>query len=297
MSWWWYYRRHTIKVINEVIVIQMKIFKADGNPEEFKPQKLIASLKRAGAQPSEIAHIVSTIESSLRDGMRTQDIFKKAFEMLRSSSDPIAAKYSLRRAIFELGPEGFAFEDFLGRLFEADGYRTKRRLILKGKCAVHEVDIAAYSPSHSFIAEAKFHSRPGIKSDLQVAMYSYARFLDLQSARVCKDDVCGIVSMYIITNTKFTHAAIKYAECSGISLLSWNYPKNNSLQARIERNGLYPITVLTHLSTTQKQILIKEGIIICADIVKKPHVLHTLGLSNRKFDAVLNEATSLCGSK
>ncbi len=275
----------------------MKIFKADGNPEEFKPQKLIASLKKAGAQPSEITNIVSSIEASLRDGMHTQDIYKKAFEMLRNSNDPTAAKYSLRRAIFGLGPDGFAFEDFLGRLFEADGYRTKRRLILKGKCAVHEVDIAAYSPSHSFIAEAKFHSRPGIKSDLQVAMYSYARFLDLQSAQVCKDDVCGVVSMYIITNTKFTHAAIKYAECSGVSLLSWNYPKNNSLQARIERNGLYPITVLTHLSATQKQILLKSGVIICSDIVKKPHVLNELGLSNRKFDAVLTEATALCGSK
>lgn len=275
----------------------MKIYKADGELEEFKPQKLIGSLKRAGAQPSEVSTIVSIIEASLKDGMRTQDIYKKAFELLRNSSDPTAAKYSLRRAIFNLGPAGFAFEDFLGKLFEAEGYRTKRRLILKGKCAIHEVDLAAYSPSHSFVAEAKFHARPGIKSDLQVAMYSYARFLDLESARVCKEDVCGIVSTYIITNTKFTTAAIKYAECSGINLLSWNHPKKDSLQARIERHGMYPVTVLTHLSNSQKQILLQRGVIICSDIVKKPAELHGLGLSKRKFDAVLNEATALCGSK
>lgn len=275
----------------------MKIKKADGNIEEFKPQKLIASLRRSGANQAEIQEIVHTIELELTDGASTQGIYRRAFELLRNSNDPIAARYSLRRAIFGLGPSGFPFEDFLGRIFEAEGYRTKQRLMLKGKCAVHEIDVAGYSPAHSFVAEAKFHSQPGIKSDLQVAMYSYARFLDLQSARVCKDDTCGIVSLYVITNTKFTLAATKYAECAGIQLLSWNYPKNDSLQAKIERHALYPITVLTHLSANQKQTLLKSGIILCSDVVQKPHVLHTLHLSNKKFDAVLREASSLCGLK
>jgi hypothetical protein len=273
----------------------MKVTKADGTTEEFKQQKLISSLRKAGARSSEIQSIVAHIESTVKDGVSTQEIYRKAFEALRNSNDPTAAKYSLRRAIFGLGPDGFAFEDFLGKVFEAEGYTTKRRLILKGKCATHELDLAAYSPAHSFVAEAKFHSHPGIKSDLQVAMYSYARFLDLESARVCKDDVCGIVSTFIITNTKFTSAAVKYAECSGINLLSWNYPKDNSLQNKIERNGLYPITVLTNLSNSQKQSLLKAGIIVCSDIAKKPQTLHQLGLSKRKFDAVFNEATALCG--
>jgi hypothetical protein len=275
----------------------MKIKKADGNVEEFRSQKLISSLRRSGASGSEIRDIVRTIESELTEGDTTQKIYRRAFELLRNSNDPIAAKYSLRRAIFDLGPTGFPFEDFLGRIFEAEGYRTKQRLTLKGKCATHEIDVAGYSPSHSFVAEAKFHARPGVKSDLQVAMYSYARFLDLQSARVCKDDVCGIVSLYVITNTKFTLAATKYAECAGINLLSWNYPKNDSLQQKIEKHGLYPITVLTHLSASQKQALLREGIILCTDIVQKPHVLHSLHLSNKKFDAVLKESVSLCGSK
>lgn len=52
--------------------------------------------------------------------------------------------------------------------------------MIQGKCAEHEIDIAAFKDDHSFIGEAKFHARPGIKSDLQVAMYSYARLLDLK---------------------------------------------------------------------------------------------------------------------
>lgn len=241
--------------------------------------------------------ILMEVETSLKEGMKTQLIYQKAFQLLRESDDPVAAKYSLRRAVFSLGPTGFPFEDFLGKIFEAEGYTTKRRLVLRGKCAVHEVDLAAYSPSETFIAEAKFHAKPGIKSDLQVAMYSYARYLDLQSARIGKHDTNGIVALYLITNTKFTNAAIKYAECSGIKLLSWDYPKHDSLHKKIERLGTYPITVLTHLSTGQKQYLLQHGFILCSDISKNPSVLHELGLPKQKFDAVLHEASSLCGSK
>lgn len=275
----------------------MIIIKADGEGEEFKAKKLITSLKKAGARPEEITRILTEVESSLQDGMKTQMIYQKAFQLLREYDDPVAAKYSLRRAVFNLGPTGFPFEDFLGKIFEADGYSTKRRLTLRGKCAVHEVDLAAYSPAETFIAEAKFHASPGIKSDLQVAMYSYARYLDLQSMRIGKHDQHGIVSLYLITNTKFTQAAVKYAECSGIKLLSWDYPKNNSLHDRIERLGTYPVTVLTHLSTSQKQYLLQRGTILCSDITKNPSVLHELGLPKQKFDAVLHESSSLCGSK
>jgi hypothetical protein len=274
----------------------MIITKADGAVEEFKPQKLVSSLKKAGAKPTEISYILSQIESSLEEGMKTQMIYQKAFQLLRGIGEPVAARYSLRRAVFSLGPTGFPFEDFLGKIFEAEGYTTKRRLILKGKCATHEVDLAAYSPNDTFIAEAKFHARPGVKSDLQVAMYSYARYLDLASARICKGDQCGVISLRVITNTKFTQAAIKYAECSGIKLLSWDYPRRESLHDKIERYRTYPITVLTHLTANQKQYLLRNGIILCSDITKNPAVLHQINLPRNKFDAVLHEAQILCGS-
>lgn len=273
----------------------MRIIKADGSTEEFKPGKLVSSLKRAGARREEISRIVEAVERSLRDGMKTQHIYQKAFQLLRESNDPVAAKYSLRRAVFGLGPTGFPFEDFLGKVFEAEGYKTKRRLTLRGKCAVHEVDLAAYSPDHSFVAEAKFHARPGVKSDLQVAMYSYARWLDLESARVCEEDNCGIISLYLITNTKFTSAAIKYAGCTGIKLLSWDYPKGDSLQDKIERNRVYPITVLSRLSSGQKQALLQSGVILCSELERKPNLLRRIGISDQKIEAIFGEIRSLHG--
>ena len=127
-------------------------------------------------------------------------------------------------------------------------------------------------------------------------MYSYARFLDISSQRICKGDECGIISLYVITNTKFTEAAIKYAECTGIKLLSWDYPRHDSLHHIIERVGIYPITVLTRLSSAHKQRLLQNGVILCSDIFKNQRQLEMLGLGPSKIDAVLHEASLLCGS-
>lgn len=273
--------------------MSFEVLKADGTLEKFRPQKLKQSLRKSGATPFEVTSIVGEIESLLYNGIKTQEIYRHAFELLRNSGAIVAARYSLRRALFNLGPTGFPFEDFLARLFKHDGYSTRTRVILKGKCARHELDVVAYKSDHSFIAEAKFHSRPGIKTDLQVAMYSFARLDDLKSKKICKDDVCGITELMIVTNTKFTSAAQKYAICKGVSLLGWGYPKHNNLHDRIRTSGMYPITVLQTLSQTQKKNLIEKGVIVCADLVDKPNVLRHMHISQNKMEKVLAEAHKL----
>lgn len=268
--------------------------KADGTTEPFVEEKLRRSLRRAGAQKDEVQDIIERLNPLLHDGISTQEIYSKAFEFLRQIERPSAARYSLRRALFGLGPTGFPFEDFLARLFATEGFKTQTRLIVPGKCVEHEIDVAAYREDRSFVAEAKFHSRPGIKSDLQVAMYSYARKLDLEGKPSCRHDRCGIDNFMIVTNTKFTHTAESYAECVGLELLSWDYPKNNNLHDRIQKAGLYPITVLSSLSMAQKRALISRGAIVCRDIIEKPQLLRHAHLSTKKSEAVLSEARQLC---
>lgn len=267
----------------------IKITKADGTTEFFKIEKLRRSLRRAGAGPEEINEIVKTIDNSLYDGIQTQEIYRDAFSQLRNSRPPAAARYSLRRALFNLGPTGFPFEVFLARLFQIDGYSTKTGTIIQGKCAPHEIDIAAFKKDHSFVGEAKFHARPGVKSDLQVAMYSYARLLDLREAKICHEDICGITEFWLITNTKFTTTAQEYGHCVGLKMLSWDYPKQNNLHDRIQRAGIYPITVLQNISAAQAEILIARGVILCQDIINNEHLLRQLHLTAKKHEALMQE--------
>lgn len=271
------------------------VTKADGTTEYFKVEKLRRSLRRAGAAPEEVNQIVAEVTKTLQSGVQTQEIYRQAFTLLRQSRVPAAARYSLRRALFGLGPTGFPFELFLSRLFERDGgYKVTTGSIISGKCAEHEIDVAAYKEDHSFVAEAKFHARPGIKSDLQVAMYSYARLLDLREAKICTDDICGIKEFWLITNTKFTSAAERYAECVGVKLLSWDYPKQNNLHDRIQRAGIYPVTVLQSISPSQIETLIARGIILCQDILEQPHMLRHLHISAKKHEALLEEVKAIC---
>lgn len=271
----------------------LKITKADGTREPFKVEKLRRSLRRAGATNEEIHDIVFEVSSGLYDGIRTQEIYHRAFELLRKSELPAAARYSVRRALFGLGPTGFPFERFLARLVEVEGYTTQTGITLEGSCVEHEIDLAAYNETDSFIAEAKFHARPGIKTDLQVVMYCYARFLDLKGKPVCGRDHCGVQEYWVITNTKFTTTAEKYAQCMGLKLLSWDFPRNNNLHDRIQRAGVYPITVLQGLTSSQVATLIDRDVILCRDIIERPHVLRHLHIPERKTQSLIAEAKAL----
>lgn len=273
------------------------ITKADGTTEYFKVEKLRRSLRRAGASPTEINEIIAEVDKTLYDGVKTQEIYRHAFSLLRASEPPAAARYSLRRALFNLGPTGFPFEKFLARLFQANGYTTKTGTIIQGKCAPHEIDIAAYTKDHSFVGEAKFHARPGIKSDLQVAMYSYARLLDLKGLKICHEDICGIEEFWLITNTKFTTTAQHYGQCVGLQMLSWDFPKKNNLHDRIQKSAIYPITVLQNINSAQAETLIARDVILCRDIIERPGILRHLHLSKRKQEALLQEIRELIGTK
>ena len=272
------------------------ITKADGSTEYFKVEKLRRSLRRAGARPDEINEIIADVDKTLFDGIKTQEIYRHAFSLLRDSRPTAATRYSLRRALFNLGPTGFPFERFLARLFAEDGYNTRTGITLNGRCAQHEIDVAAYSDTHSFVAEAKFHARPGIKSDLQVAMYSYARLMDLKEAKICHEDHCGITEFWLITNTKFTTTAENYGNCVGLTMLSWDFPKRNNLHDRIQRAGVYPVTVLQSLNSAQIETLIARDIILCKDILEQEYVLRHLRLSKRKHEALLAEVREVCGA-
>lgn len=268
--------------------------KADGSLEVFQMSKLRNSLKRAGASIKEVTDITGVIERELRDGVTTEALYRRAFELLRASEHTIAARYSLRRAMIGLGPTGFPFEDYLAQLFRKHGYTAQTRAVIKGKCVAHEVDIIASRKGECLIAEAKFHMQPGTKSDLQVVLYSYARFLDIKGATSRKRDLCGVTHSYVITNTKFTTTAIQYAKCVGINLLSWDYPRNGNLQDLIEDAQLYPITVLQSLSDREKRALLAQGTVLCADVIDKEQILRSVGVSKKKIGSVLEESARLC---
>src|SRR3989344_8924721 len=159
------------------------ITKADGEQEPFDPAKLELSLEHVGASSVVRARIAARVLRELKPGMKTEEIYQHAFDMLQKEELlPVAARYSIKRAVFDLGPSGFPFEQFLAEVLRAHGWNTRTGVALTGRCAPHEVDVLAEKNGKRIGIEAKFHNEAGGKTDIKDALYVFARYQDLKNA-------------------------------------------------------------------------------------------------------------------
>jgi len=271
------------------------ITKSTGEKEIFDPSKLVSSLRKAGATDGEANKILYEVERVLVDGASTVSIYKHAFGMLRHSVRHVAARYSMKRAIAELGPNGFPFEKFIAEIYKAQGFEAVTDQVVRGECVEHEVDVVAWKGDDLAMVEAKFHNEPGLKSDLKVALYVKARFDDLRDGTY---EYGGkkrkVTSWELVTNTKFTETAIRYAECRKLPLIGWNYPREGNLEDLVSKYDLHPITSLTTLTGSEKRALIDKGFILAKHIAQKPKELESLGIDTKNISAVLDEVKNIC---
>lgn len=271
------------------------IAKADGSREPFDVSKLERSLRRAGASDAIVRSIAADIESSIEDGVTTQEIYRRAFGLLkRREEKPVAAKYSLKRAVFGMGPSGFPFEKFVAEIYRAKGYDVSVGKMIHGTCAEHEIDLLARAPEKTFAAEIKFHNSLGVKTDLKVALYVHARFNDLLSGAHGPGSALDIRKGILITNTKFTEKAIAYCVCSKVHIIGWDYPADENLYTLIGETGLHPVTCLTTLPQGIKRALLDRGVVLCRALKMQPDILRTLGVPPAKAAAVIEEINALC---
>jgi hypothetical protein len=268
------------------------ITKSDGETEPFDSLKLVSSLKRAGAEERIAQSIAHDIEKELWSGISTQEIYSRAFKLLREHRRGVAARYSLKRAVMEFGPSGFPFEVYIAELFKYEGHATQIDQIVQGACVEHEVDIVVHKQQETIYAEAKFHNTVGFKTDLKTVLYVSARIMDIRKAH--SEHAESSIRGMVVTNTKFTDKALAYAACQGLELLGWDNPAGNTLHDRIRAAGLYPITALTSLSGREKTALLRNKVVLCRAVPNHTRALAEAGISGKKADVVLEEVGALC---
>lgn len=272
----------------------MKVIKYSGDVVDFNIEKLRHSLAKSGASTDVINEILIKIEQQLFDGIRTKQIYKQAFALLKKSSKAHAARYNLRSALQMLGPAGFFFEKYVARLYNNEGYESKTNLSLQGQCVTHEVDVAIKKDSIVGMVECKFHNSRNAHSDVKVPMYILSRLNDLNTMRHnIFSDKDTITTCTIVTNNRFTADAVTFAKCSGIALLSWDFPLEASIRYKIDNGSLYPITCLTTLSMVEKERLMILDILLVKDIINQTDGLQKIGISPGRIKNVLKEASEL----
>ena len=108
-----------------------------------------------------------------------------------------------------------------------------------------------------------------------------------------------LLDLYEIRDTlnkeiRFTKDAIKYALCSDLTLIGWDYPETGSLKQMIDSSGLYPITCLTSLTTGEKQKLLSVNIVLCKELIDKKNNLNELSISSDRIEIITKECINLC---
>jgi hypothetical protein len=273
------------------------ITKRNGELAPFEEEKLRQALIRSGARPTDLEEAMKAVRGVLYDGIDTHKIFQTAYKSLKKRSHHSAGRYRLKKAMMELGPSGYPFEKFVGKLMESQGYQAKVNVIVQGACVSHEVDVVALKDKVQTMIECKYHTDISIKSDVKVALYIHSRFLDVSKAwAAASEDPEMKYQGMIVTNTRFSGDATQYGECVGLKLISWDYPRSGSLKDWIDQSGYHPITSLGSLTKPEKIKLLEKGLVLCRDVSKQKELLEEVGINKNKIPKILAEAHALSGS-
>ncbi|MCL1821397.1 MAG: restriction endonuclease [Prolixibacteraceae bacterium] len=271
------------------------VTKQTGETQFYSENKLLNSLLRSGAGRSLAEEVVKEIRPILYDGVTTKEIYKKAFALLKQKKRATAARYSLKKAIMDLGPSGFPFEKFVAEIFRRQEYENiKTGIILKGKCIQHEVDVVGNKGDTTVIVECKYHNSQSKISNVQTLLYVKSRFQDIEAIwRDAPENKDRHFRGSIFTNTRFSGDAEEYGVCAGLWLVSWSFPQEGNLRQLVEQYALFPVTTLTGLSSKMKQDLLGGGVILVDHLCCKPGALDSFDLSEKKKREILDEAETL----
>lgn len=259
------------------VTAKTNVKKSTGHFEKYSPEKIKKSLERSGLNADELRSVQSELESTLTEQeISTNEIFDTTKELIFKKSHFFAGvKYSLKNAILLLGPNGFVFEQFLAKALAKDGYQTKTNIIMQGRCIQHEIDISAIRADYQMLIESKFHNDQEIKNDLKTVLYVKARMDDLRSFAENKFD-----DFYLVSNTSFSKDAIKFAECSQLKLLGFNYPLEKTLYQLIEDGHHYPITCLPWIKKSDLKVFFEKNILTLHELYASSNLLTELNYSS-----------------
>ena len=257
-----------VELIN---MISLFVINARGEKEPFSFQKVYRSAKRAGASGKAARRIAETIKEEMYPGIKTSEIFGRIKKMLGKEAPGAALKFNIKEGMRRLGPTGFPFEKYAGEVLKNLGYKVKINQFLPAKCVrSYEIDFVAKKGKTIYIGECKYRQNSGDIVNSQDVLANYARFLDISESNYFKSTKYKNrkIKTILITNTKFSGKSINYCRCVGAELLGWNYPKNRGLEYLIDREKLYPVTILPALKKYIKKAFVEEKIILAKDVLK-----------------------------
>lgn len=256
--------------------------------EKFSQKKFFQSLEKIDipkkAQKNLLQKINKDCNQDLVSSNKIQRVTKKSLEKIDKLS---SLKYSLKKDLLDLGPDGFSFERYMACVFEKLNYETLLNQTRKGKHVTHEIDIMFKKKNEKKFnySECKFRNKSYYKNGIKTALYVHSRYLDIKNGpeKNCK-------KYWLISNTRFSKDALKYGKGVGLGLLSPYGPEGESILDMVMQTRCFPISSLCSLSKKDIKYLLSVEITNIFDLRDK---LKALPKKREKIAKEIDEILSL----
>lgn len=265
----------------------VQVIKFDGRKEEFDRNKIIRTCIRVGSDSATAHRIAEKVEKSAFDGITTKEIYSIILKELESVGKKAVAAYTLKESVAKLDP--FIFEIYVKRILEAHNYKCESNRIVQGKCVEHQIDIIARNDAE-YLVECKRHKNPHRFCGLGICLQVQARLEDICDGSENNMNSCMFGRAWIITNTKFSEHAKKYASAKNIRLTGWKYPENASFEVLVDSENLYPISVMPIRRETVNR-LFRNGVITIHDINEES--LLKAGMNERAARRIIGQKNAI----
>lgn len=272
-------------------ILVMMVVKADGGQEPFEREKLLRTARHMGATPEVAEKVVRVVERQAYDGIPTRDLARLLHRELRRV--PSLARYgiNLRESLAKIRPYP-DFEVFVRGLMNQAGFEVQEGGIWRGRCGEHEIDGVLRRGKENIVLEVKHHSSYHTQTGLDVVRIARATLEDFQEGYTRGVTPLKFTKHLIVSNTKLSPQAERYARCRGLGFIGWFNPATGSLNELVLRHHYYPITFLRGLRPTEHRQFSLAQIYTLNDLLSQPlrTVASSTGLSQNRLSVLAQRA-------
>jgi len=216
-------------------VKKIYVTKHDGSRQLYDQQKAVNSILRAGVKKEQVTKILGQVESQLYDGISTSKLYHLvAVEVDKAIAPGQPHFYRLRENLGRIG--SIDFEKFIKKVLENQGFECQWNQVIAGFCVEHQIDVIAKNKDHSlYFVEVKHHRNFHRQSGLGTVTELWARLEDLKRGFSAGRNKYNFSAAWLITNTKFSGHAKRYAKCKEMKLTGWRYTLNGEKTEGLEK--------------------------------------------------------------
>lgn len=243
------------------------VIKADGTLQAYDRNKVMRTIRNYGIADENVEAVVDEIERHLYDGIRTRDILRLVRTMGRRYQPAVGERTNVRRALGLFRPKP-DFELYVRALLAGSGYEVEEGRILQGRCGEHEVDAIAKKDGITYFVEVKHHYNHHKMTGLDEGRIARAIVEDVQEGYKEGRNHFTVDKAMIVSNTKLSAHAKRYAVCWDIKHIGWDHPKDENIAGMLANKRLCPVTMIKGINARMRKNLVHAGIVTIGQLLE-----------------------------